>query len=100
MMSPSEIAAVQADAVLERRNIPWRQVADETVLLDQQGHVILGLNSTGGRVWALLDGQRTLAEIANVLSDEYQRDESKLGEHVLAFGRLLLSRELAAIRPK
>ncbi|MEM9556089.1 MAG: PqqD family protein [Acidobacteriota bacterium] len=38
----------------------WRQVDDETILVDLAGHRMLGLDAVGGALWHHLDAPRTL----------------------------------------
>ncbi len=84
--------------ILLRRELPWRNVAGELVLLDQDGGVIMGLNRTGGTVWESLDGSRSLAEVASLLAERYGRDEAAVQSDVMAFARALLDRNLVAPR--
>ena len=44
---------------------------DRTVLLDHQGGAYFGLDEVGTRVWDLLGGGATLAEVADALAAEY-----------------------------
>lgn len=85
------------DTLLQARDIPWRQIAGETVLLDHEGNVILGLNKAGGRVWELLDGKRTLDAIAIILATEYERPIDGVRQDVIQFAELLAEKGLVAI---
>lgn len=44
----------------------WRRIGDETVILDQAGHRLFGLNETAGVVWHLLDSSRSAEELCSV----------------------------------
>ena len=87
---------VSPSAVLSRRDLPWRDVAGEVVVLDHEGRRILGLNKTGGAVWKSLDGSRSLADVAAELASRYGRELATVEQDVLAFARLLLDRDLVA----
>ena len=80
------------------RDLPYRDVAGETVLLDPQGEKILGLNGTGGRIWALLDGKRTIADIATTIADEYGIEVEQALKDVTAFTALLIEKNLATAK--
>lgn len=73
----------KADIVFRKHvNIAWRSIADEIVLVPiarSQGDVksTYVLNDTAARVWLLLDGVRTVAQILEVIKDEYEIEESE-----------------------
>ena len=48
-----------------------RKIAGKTFLVSPEAGRLLLLNEVGGRVWELLDGSRTPAEIARILTEEY-----------------------------
>lgn len=43
----------------------WRRIGDETVVLDQNGHRLFGLNDAAGTVWHRLDASRTARELTS-----------------------------------
>jgi len=56
------------------------------VILDPNGTVMTTLNPVGSRIWAELDGRRTIAELAADLAPEFDDvDESTLAADVLDF---------------
>lgn len=61
------------------------RLGDELVLLDQTGQMLRGVNAQGAYVLALLDGARTVAQVAGLVGDEAQ---------VASFLQGLLSRGL------
>jgi hypothetical protein len=85
---------LSAASVLSRRDVLWRDVQGEVVILDQDGGLILGLNGTGARVWSLLDGARPLADIAAELAAVHELPRGQIEPDVLAFARQLLDRGL------
>jgi hypothetical protein len=52
------------------------------------------LNETGARIWALVDGQRTLREIIAVLVNEYAVESTRAERDALAFVADLCNRAL------
>ena len=90
-----------SDADLDERTVParrdmvWREVAGETVIVDPDGEVIMGLNGTGGWVWDRLDGERTLGDIAADLAAHHDVEVDEILGDVLAFATQLLERKLA-----
>jgi Coenzyme PQQ synthesis protein D (PqqD) len=56
-----------------RRPDVLAQTAGETVvLLTPDTGEYFTLNEVGGRIWSLSDGNRTVAEIVGLVSDEYE----------------------------
>ena len=49
----------------------WQRVDGEVVLLNVDGHELLGLNAIGGRVWDLIDGQRSIGQLVDALVAEF-----------------------------
>lgn len=52
-------------------NATFQIVANEAILIHLKTGVYYSLNEVGTSFWNLLDGQRTLAECASVLAQEY-----------------------------
>lgn len=71
-----------------------RAFAREIVTIDPQTHWVRLFNETGSRIWELLDGTRTLPDIAARLSQEYavEKTEAELG--VYTFVEALTARGL------
>ena len=59
-----------------------RELDGEAVLLDVARGTYYGLNATGRRILALLDGERTLAEVVAVLEAEFEAPGEVLAESV------------------
>ncbi len=82
-------------------NIVSRVVADEVILVPihrraEDMDLIYTLNETAARVWELSDGQRSLAEIHQVLVREFEvdpaqaeKDLAELVEGLLGIGALV-----------
>jgi pyrroloquinoline quinone biosynthesis protein D len=71
-------------------------LAGEKVILDPHGRKLRGLNSTGAQVWELLDGKRTVREVARALANSAGVDEARALTDVQAFLTELESRQLIA----
>ncbi len=67
------------------RDAAWQNIAGEAVVLDIKRRVLRGLNATGGRVWALLDGHRSVEEVAAEIAAKWTKPESQVQEDVLRF---------------
>jgi len=49
----------------------WQIIDGEMVLLDVDGKQLIGVNDVGARIWELMDGVRTIADIAHTLTEEF-----------------------------
>jgi len=62
-----------ADRVPERSpSTAWQIVEGELVLLRVKENELLGLNHVARRIWEMVDGKRTVAQIADVLAIEFK----------------------------
>ncbi len=72
----------------------WQVVEGEAVILDLEGHKLMGLNPTGSFVWGLLDGKRTLAEISAAVAERFQVPAERAVADVSQFAAMLSERGL------
>ncbi len=57
-------------------NVVFRQIGDESILIPVANEVgdlsnIYNLNEIGTKIWGLIDGQRNVTEICELIADEY-----------------------------
>jgi len=69
-------------------NVVYREIAEEKILVPIRKKVadmasIYVLNETGARIWDLMDGQRSLAEIRDVLVEEYEVEPQTAADDLL-----------------
>ena len=53
-----------------------QQVEGDAVLLDIESGEYFALNDVGGLVWDLCDGSRSVADVAELISAEFEVDKS------------------------
>ena len=85
-------------------NVVYREIAEERILVPIRKKVadmasIYVLNETGARIWDLLDGQRSLAEIRDVLVDEYEVELSTVQDDLIEMVGGLADLEMVRVRP-
>jgi pyrroloquinoline quinone biosynthesis protein D len=85
--SPQRVPAVSEGSVSSR-------VGEDFVLLDPSGTLLRGLNATAARVWELVDGRRSVLEIARAVAAAWAIDEERALEDVSRFMQILADREL------
>jgi len=71
-----------------------RVIDGEAILLLAETNEIQVLNEVGSRIFALADGQHSLAEIAAALTDEYEVDLAQALDDVHAFVRQLVDQRV------
>jgi hypothetical protein len=86
------INVIKPQQILKKtQDTPWNVIDNEVVVLNlDSGHYYI-LNETGCRIWEMLDGNKTVADIAAGLCQEYDvtekkamRDTGKILEDLLA----------------
>jgi hypothetical protein len=82
---------LRPDAVFRRRpDVRFRTVLDEGVVIKQDTAEVLVLNEVGARVLDLLDGERTLADVATTLAGEFEASAGDLGRDLASYLEELL----------
>ena len=83
-------------------SIVYREIAGEAILVPIRRNVadmesVYTLDSVGADIWELIDGDRTLSDILDLLMDEYDVDAAVLSKDLDEFlGQL---EAIGAIRP-
>lgn len=70
------------------------RLGSDFVVLDGSGRILRGLNPTAARIWELIDGRRTAAEIAHQIAIEFAASRERVAEDLLSFLSALLDRQL------
>ena len=74
------------DAVFERRpDVRFRVVGDEAVVVRQDAAEVIALNDVGARVLELIDAEKTVGGIIEILAGEYDVSSETLRDDVTAF---------------
>lgn len=76
------MAVSLTDRIVVRSSVICRELSGETVLLNLESGVYYGLDVVGTRVWQLLLQDKTLADVCDVMSDEFDVSRSVLQEDV------------------
>lgn len=77
----------------------WRVIEGEAVILSVDTKVFRGLNAVGSRVWELIDGARSVAEIAATIAREFDVAPEVAARDVGAFVEALLAKGLVTPAP-
>ena len=71
-----------------------RLVDNETVLLDLESGMYFGLDGVGKRIWDAVTEGRSICEIAAIITEEYEVDDTRAQADVIAFTGELVERGL------
>ena len=83
-------------------NVVSREIAGEQILVPIRKRAVdmaalYVLNETGARIWSLLDGQRSLADVRDLLVEEYDvKPEAAEGDLLEIVGQL---QEIGVLKP-
>jgi len=83
-----------------RRDVAFRTIDDEGVVLDLSTGTYFGLNTSGTRMWQLLAEHQSLRNVVAALGREFDARPGTLERDLLAFVEHLASRDLVRIVPQ
>lgn len=83
-----------------RAEILTHEVTDsqEVVIYDAEDRQLLVLNDFGAGIWLLMDGKRSLTDLAREVLDCVDADPATVGEDVTDFVEQLVARKVARWR--
>ena len=64
-------------------NATHQTVGEEAILINATTGVYYSLNDTGTSFWELLDGQRTIADCARIIAEEYEVEPGLVEDDLL-----------------
>ena len=73
------------------------QLDDELIMMSIESGKYHLMNTTGSRIWALLDTPRTVAELCAILIGEFEITPADCQKEVVDFITQLLSRKIVTI---
>ena len=73
-----------------------RDLGEELVLLDTRDEQYYSLDEVGAFIWQLIDGQRTVADLAAAVAAEYDAPEPTIREDTLEMLEHLAGEQLIA----
>lgn len=78
--------ALEPGSILKpARDVRFRRIDDEAVVVRQRAGEVLVMNETAARLLELADGRTSVADWVEVLAGEYEVDREALERDVLAF---------------
>ena len=86
-----------ASRVVSRKDVLFRDLDGEMVLLDLQSGVYCSLDSLGTRIWTLTTQGRSLAEVIEAVVEEYDVTTERFAADLLRFVTSLQAKGLVEI---
>ena len=74
-------------------------VASEGVLHDSDSDLVIHLDEHGAMIWALCDGQRTVGEITQLISDAYPDQREAVATDVTRIIDTLAEQQVLTLSP-
>jgi hypothetical protein len=81
-------------AALEQISCP---LGEESAILNLKNSVYYGMNPVGARVWNLLKQPKSVTELRDALLEEYEVDEARCGDDLLALLETMRSEGLIEV---
>ncbi len=92
--------ALDAASILRpARDLRFRRIDDEAVVVRQRAGEVLVMNETAARLLELADGRTSVADWVQVLAEEYEIDRRALERDVLAFAADLTEEGMLELAP-
>jgi hypothetical protein len=82
------------DTVAIPPQVMARQVGEETVILDLASGTYFGLDPVGARIWTLLGEGKTLAQVCDVMQEEFDVSRADIERDVLDLAVRLQEQQL------
>jgi hypothetical protein len=95
-----EQAVLDHYVVSVSRGSIFRNLGDETVILNIESNVYCGLNEVGARIWELLKEPKSVKEIQDTLLEEYEVEIDQCKNELLTLLQDLLDNELIDVKDK
>lgn len=75
-------------------HLAYQVIEGQAVVLNIPGKTLTGLDPVASRIWQLIDGTRTVREIARAIAEEFEGEEGEIVSDIRAFLKQLLEKNL------
>jgi hypothetical protein len=87
---------VELGTKVSQRDVAWRLIDGEAVIITPGDNIMQTLNDTGTRIWELLNGTRSLRDVADMLAVEFEVDRKRAEQDTIWFVECLAKKGLVA----
>lgn len=91
---PVDIKFDLATKIQRQKDVAWRMIDGEAVIVTPADSTMHTLNDVGTRIWELMTGNRSLQEVANILCTEFDVDKDRAEKDTLWFAECLAKKGL------
>ena len=72
--------------IFERnKNFPWQTMGEETLIIEPQQQMSHEISGSGSYIWEMINGERSLAAIAEAMGEVFDAPMDSLQADVLSF---------------
>lgn len=79
-------------------DLVWRKIDEEIVILTEDGRSIHTLDKVGGVIWELVDGTKSVQDIATLICDRFDVSPETAQADVLEFCRELADKSIIVVQ--
>jgi len=84
------MAPIDKNRIYRKKDIPWRIIEGEAIVVEVDKGKIIHLNETGAEIWNVLDGKNTVSEIIKHICNTFEVGEEVAERDTLEFlGQLI-----------
>jgi len=80
--------------IFKTRDIPWKIIGDEGVLVDTDEGEVVRLSEVGAEIWKYIDGKRTVGDLINHIYETFDAKKETVEKDVSDFLNKLIRMEL------
>ena len=92
------MAEINTESIIERRKgVVFNKLDDELVMMSIANGEYYGLDSIGTRIWEIIEKETSVANIIQVLCDEYDVNPEQCNIDTMSFLNILLEKKLINI---
>lgn len=95
---PVDVNFDLASRIQRQKNVAWRMIDGEAVIVTPADSTMHTLNDVGTRIWELMTGSRSLKEVAGILCTEFEVDRERAEKDTIWFAECLAKKGLVEVR--
>jgi hypothetical protein len=77
--------------------ILWRSVGSKTIVVNPDSGASYALNAVGAAIWALADGERTIADITSAVCESYEVTPERAQQDIAEWAEWLVNNGLVTV---
>ena len=99
-----EIKTTKDTICVPSDDVVAREIEDDMIIvplvsgIGQADNELYTLNETGKAIWNALDGQKTLGQVVEFLSDRFSSNEGEIERNVLGFAEAMVKLGMLAVK--